>query len=70
MTMNRKRRTPPLIMIHAPFGERLKLMSGDQAEKIRPPNSVPTTMPTPPVSTVLPGATAAVAVSSAPAPAK
>jgi hypothetical protein len=70
MTMNRKRRTPPLIMIHAPFSDPLKLMSDDQAEKIRPPNSVPTTLPTPPVSTVLPGAAAAVAVNSLREPAK
>ena len=70
ITMKRKRRTPPLIMIHAPFSDPLKLMSVAIKPRIMPPNSVPATIPTPPVSTVPPSPTAAIAVSSFPVPAR
>ena len=64
ITMNRNRRTPPLIMIQAPFSEPLKLMSVAIKPRIIPPNSVPATIPTPPVNTVPPSTTDAMAVSS------
>src|SRR5271165_1190340 len=69
MTMKRKRRIPPLIMIHAPFSDPLKLISVAINPRIMPTNSVPATIPTPPVSKVPPRTTDAIALSSFPVPA-
>src|SRR5271165_824092 len=70
ITMKMNRRIPPLIMIHAPFSDPLKLMSVAIRPKIIPPNSVPATVPTPPVNMVPPSTTEAMAVSSLPVPAR
>ena len=67
--MNRNKSNPLLIMIQAPLSEPLKLMSVAISPKIMPPNSAPATKPTPPVSSVPPSTTAAIALSSLPVPA-
>ena len=57
-------------MIHALFSEPLNMMSVDINPRIIPPNSVPATMPTPPVNSVPPSTTAAIAESSSVLPAR
>ncbi len=67
--MNTNSSTPLVIMIQAPLSEPLKLIRVAIKPRIMPPNNAPTTSPTPPVSSVPPSTTAAIALSSAPEPA-